>query len=439
MKIDTSPAGPTVKRGICHQNSAAWRLVALLFAGVLASCTVAQRDMAAYRFDNGVWFTGEGFEARTAYVIDGRLQYSGKLLPAADVIDLAGKYVVPPYCEAHNHNFGSGDDEAFVQKTVNAYLEDGIFYAMMMGSFAYYRERIADQLNTPASVDVVFANNGLTGSGGHPRRLREFLMERYGRYPEFTKETLPDAGYFEADTLEEMRAKWSLIFAGRPDFIKVMLLYSEQYDLRKDNPSYYGSRGLDPKLLPTLVKWAHAEDLRVAVHVETDFDMRTSLEAGADIIAHIPSNSNPVTLSDNTIELAKRSGAALVTTFTVANRYRVQAPERYAATIATQRDNLARLLEAGLPVAIGSDNTQGTARSEAEHLARLGIVDNTTLLRMWTDYCAQVVFPDRPIGKLEAGFEASFLVLEGNPLVDFSHAHRISLRVKDGQVLELPP
>ncbi len=410
---------------------------AVLLAVALASCTITRQPAADYRFDNGLWFNGEHFEARNAYVVEGQLQYSEELLPATEIVDLGGQYVVPPYCEAHNHNFGGGAEADSVRKTVNAYLKDGIFYAMMMGSFAYYRERIADQLNSPTSVDVVFANNGLTGSGGHPRRLREWLMEQYDRYPEYTEETLPDAGYFEADTLEEMREKWSLILAGQPDFIKVMVLYSEEYDLRKDDPAYYGSRGLDPDLLPTLVEWAHAEGLRIAVHVETDFDMRVSLEAGADIIAHIPSNSNPEILSDETIALAKHAGADLVTTFTVANRYRIRSPERYATTIDAQRTNLPRLIEAGIPVAIGSDNTQGTSRSEAEHLARLGVVDNLTLLHMWTDYCAQVVFPGRNIGRLDQGYEASFLVLEGNPLVDFDNAYRISLRVKDGRLLNL--
>ncbi len=420
-----------------------WRwlgpIPAVLLAFTLTSCTTTRQPAADYRFDNGLWFNGDRFEPRNGYVVGGRLEFSDKLMPAAQTIDLAGQYVVPPYCEAHNHNFGSGDEEDYVRKTIGAYLRDGIFYAMMMGSFEYYRERIEDQLNTPTSVDVVFANNGLTGSGGHPRRLREWLMETYDRYPEFTRKTLPDAGYFEADTLEEMRDKWSLILAGEPDFIKVMVLYSEEYDLRKDDPAYYGSRGLDPELLPTLVAWAHAEGLRVAVHVETDFDMRVSLQAGADIIAHIPSNSNPVTLSDETIALAKRTGASLVTTFTVANRYRIRSPERYATALDAQRANLPRLLEAGIPVAIGSDNTQGTSRSEAEHLAGLGVVGNLTLLHMWTDYCAQVVFPGRSIGRLEEGYEASFLVLEGDPLDDFSNAYKISMRVKDGRLLNLAP
>jgi imidazolonepropionase-like amidohydrolase len=45
----------------------------------------------------------------------------------------------------------------------------------------------------------------------------------------------------------------------------------------------------------------------------------------------------------------------------------------------------------------------------------------------------------RRIGKLAPGYEASFLVLDGNPLVDFANVQRIRLRFKQGTVILLPP
>jgi hypothetical protein len=38
---------------------------------------------------------------------------------------------------------------------------------------------------------------------------------------------------------------------------------------------------------------------------------------------------------------------------------------------------------------------------------------------------------------LQPGYEASFLSLAGNPLVDFSAVKRVRLRVKQGQRLEV--
>ncbi|MEO1045105.1 MAG: amidohydrolase family protein [Pseudomonadota bacterium] len=391
--------------------------------------------MAEYQLDNGLWYDGERFDARTAYVVNGVLRFSpAGNISAQQVIDLAGGHVVPPFCEAHNHNIGGSVDG--VEEVAQGYLDDGVFYVMMPGSFAFYREQIAGKINRPDSVDVAFANNGLTGSGGHPRKLREFLKQRFGSYPEFTNETFPDKGYFEADTVEDLDRKWPLILAERPDFIKVMLLYAEEYEQRRDDPEFYGSRGLDPALFPEVVRRAHQRNLRVAVHVETEFDMATALRAGADIIAHLPSYDAPVRISEETIRLATETDAILVTTLSLAKRFEQRDPEKYAATIAAQRDNLARLTAAGARLVVGSDNVRDTSRSEVMHLLGLGVLDNRNLLDMWTTRCAEAVFPDRKIGRLRDDYEASFVVLGGNPLSDFAATGDIRLRMKQGLLLE---
>jgi predicted amidohydrolase YtcJ len=71
---------------------------------------------------------------------------------------------------------------------------------------------------------------------------------------------------------------------------------------------------------------------------------------------------------------------------------------------------------------------------EALYLKELGI-DNGTLLRMWTENGARTTFPGRKIGALRDGYEASFLVLGGDPLSDFVSVRRIVLAVKKGVVL----
>lgn len=384
------------------------------------------------QFVNGQWFDGEAFVPRTASVVDGVLAFDIGAQEGA--IDLDGGFVIPPLCEAHNHNLG-GSAEG-VEETVQRYLEDGVFYAMMPGSFALYREQIADKLNHPKSVDVAFANNGITGAGGHPRRLRESLMDRFGLYREFTKETLPDKGYFEANNLAELRQKFALVLAERPGFIKTMLYVSDEYEARKNNPDYYGRRGLDPDLLPVLAEMTHNAGLRLAVHVETDVDMATALRAGADIITHLPSYDSATRLSDETISLAKNTNAAIVTTMSIAKRFEKRSPDAYADALEAQRENLIRLEDAGANLVVGSDNVRDTSRGEIDHLASLDALSNLALLKMWTKNCAQTVFPDRKIGRLETGYEASLLVLNGDPLEDFSATGDIVIRVKDGHILE---
>jgi predicted amidohydrolase YtcJ len=64
---------------------------------------------------------------------------------------------------------------------------------------------------------------------------------------------------------------------------------------------------------------------------------------------------------------------------------------------------------------------------------QLKIFDNLTLFKIWCETKPQTIFPNRKIGYLEPGYEASFLVLDENPVEDFLNIKRIYLRVKQGQ------
>jgi imidazolonepropionase-like amidohydrolase len=98
-------------------------------------------------------------------------------------------------------------------------------------------------------------------------------------------------------------------------------------------------------------------------------------------------------------------------------------------------DNLRTLRRAGVKLAIGSDDYRNGVVPEITALRTLGIFSNRELLDLWTRDTARAIFPKRKLGQLKAGYEASFLALEGNPLTDFDHATRIRMRVKQGVVL----
>lgn len=92
----------------------------------------------------------------------------------------------------------------------------------------------------------------------------------------------------------------------------------------------------------------------------------------------------------------------------------------------------------GVRVIVGSDSYRNTSVPEAMYLASLGVYSNAELLRLWADDTARGIFPNRRIGTLEPGYEASFLVLDGDPLADFSNVKRIRLRVKQGFTIPEP-
>jgi hypothetical protein len=49
-----------------------------------------------------------------------------------------------------------------------------------------------------------------------------------------------------------------------------------------------------------------------------------------------------------------------------------------------------------------------------------------------------MIFPDRKIGKLSDGYEASFLLLDGNPITEFMNTTKIIRRYKQGFPLDFP-
>jgi cytosine/adenosine deaminase-related metal-dependent hydrolase len=96
------------------------------------------------------------------------------------------------------------------------------------------------------------------------------------------------------------------------------------------------------------------------------------------------------------------------------------------------RRNLTLLKKHGVRLALGSDNYGSDTVPEALYLQSLNVFDNRS-----TGGRARAIFPHRKIGKLKEGYEASFVVLKGNPIEDFPAVQQISMAVKQGHVLQL--
>jgi hypothetical protein len=387
---------------------------------------------------NGQWFDGTTFHHRHFYSVDGKL--TSKRPPRIDeVIDLKNGYVVPPFGDAHNHYIAGPHD---IRKILDQYLEDGIFYAKNPASIHRDTEQIRDLINRPDSVDVIFANAGLTASGGHPVKLYDAILIKVKKPG--ANGTFDSLAYYTIDNLEDLERKWPLIVADHPDFIKTHLLYSEEFTKRRDDPSYYGNKGLDPKLLPLIVAKAHAAGLRVACHIETAADFRNALAAGVDEIAHLPGYYvDPVhpdwfPISQQDAQLAARNGVDVVTTTYVATD-EIKKPDELEKARAVQIHNLRLLHDAGVKLAVGPDLYGVTSLAEAMNLYELKVFDNLTLLKMWSETTPGVIFPTRKIGRLYEGYEASFLVLEGNPVENFLNVRNIRMRFKQGVFIPSRP
>ena len=189
-------------------------LAALALLGL--SCAASAADRA---WINGRWFDGEKFVARTVYTIGGRLstQAPSATLP---VEDLQGRYVVPPYGDAHHHGI---DGPEGLDAKIATFLRQGIFYVKNPNVIPDYLDAsVRDRLNRPNSIDVSFSNGGLTGSGGHPGPLHDKLAAR-GVFKGMTPADMENRAYFVIDSAQQLAEKWPLIARGKPDFIKTYL------------------------------------------------------------------------------------------------------------------------------------------------------------------------------------------------------------------------
>ncbi len=398
-------------------------LAALVTIIFLAAISPGRLNAANIKFINGNWFNGQGFTPRTAYSLNGLLSFtfSGT---TDEIVDLQNGYVIPPFAEAHTHQFL---DVMNFKEQIDDYLFKGIFYAKNLNSIPIFTVKVRAFINRPTTIDVSYANGGLTATGGHPVQMFDFLAGQ-GQLPHVTAKDMPNQAYFIIDNEQDLRKKWQEIKSSKPDFIKTYLEHSEEYELRKNDEKYFGKRGLDPKLLPTIVTTAHRDGLRVSVHISTAADFHAGVIAGVDEISHLPLEQ----ISDADAKLAAKKRIFVVST---------TLSHRDAAGIedldGINRFNLKLLYGAGVKIAIGTDNMPTGVVEEAENIYRLKAFDNLTLLKLWTENTPQTIFPTRKIGFLKKGYEASFLALKGNPVEDFSAIRKIGLRYKQGQLIKL--
>jgi len=403
---------------------------------VVGLCSLASSGYTQnYAFNNGHWFDGEGFESRTVYVSDGIFSET-KPDTLDRVFDLDGGYVVPPFAEAHNHNL---DGDYGLEDQIQAYLRDGVLYAKMQSSIQTRVEQNRGLFDDKTSVDVVYAHAPITGTGGHPVKLRETFFDRGWFDGVFeSKAEIEGQGYFIVDTPSDLDEIWPSLLANNPDFVKINLLHSEFYEERKNDPAYFGKKGLNPALLPIIIDRAHKDGFRVSTHIDTPTDFHNAVVAGVDEINHMPGRiaDDSGLIAERDAELAAEKGIVVVTTASLISRRVKDDDPRLSHVRANMAANLRLLHDKGVTLAIGSDMFRDTSVGEAQYLKGLEVFSNLELLKIWVEKTPATIFPERRIGRLADGYEASFLALAGSPLDDFDNVGKIERRFKRG--VELP-
>ena len=394
--------------------SAVLRPGAVLAAILVAGCGGPETGGEATAFEGARLIVGDGSAAieDAVFVVEGdRITQAGhradvEIPESATRVDLSGKTVMPTLVNTHVH-LASTRAERIDQLQHMAYYGAGLAVSLGLDdgdvAFEMRDEVIADGARSRT------AGRGITA-------------------PEEGRTEVPIWITSEA----EARTAVQELAANQVDLIKIWV------DTRNDQ-----FVKLTPALYGAVIDEAHSEGLRVTAHIFNLEDAKGLLRAGIDAFAHgirdrdiddelvalwserpnvvlVPNLPNPGVAGD----LSWLSGtvpAADLQRMQEAQRDRPAAQESFGI----QARNLARLSQAGITVAFGTDgSTPWAVHQEMEDMVRSGMTPAQVIVAATRNSAELMQMTD--IGTVEVGKSADFIVLDANPLDDITNTRRIS-------------
>ena len=389
---------------------------------------------------NGLWLDEKmSFRQRTLYSVNG-IFTTTKPGRIDTVINLQNTYVVPPFGDAHNHAFADTRSMKFSKRV---YLERGFFYSLNLTNLYTEAKKLKETTEQPATIDVAYSHGGITALNNN-RPHPAALMERvYGSMAEDTSKEWPLEGnaYWFMNSKKLVQEKWQQLMSQDPDVIKVYIMQSNSTTTSSNSCGV----GLCPDILQTITDSAHANGKRVFAHVNTAHDFQLALDSNVDAIAHFPIINRSLSinralssyaLADSTIEQAGKMNVTLIPTASLLNRnFSTAATSELTDIIKLQRDQMRKLKNAGVTLALGADGYEGNPQIESMYMDTYDFFSDSELLELLSYNTPKTIFPNRKIASFADGFEASFVALECDPTSEFSCIKNIKTLVKNGAMI----
>lgn len=384
---------------------------------------------------------------------DGRITWVGptaelKAPAGATVQNLAGKFVMPGMIDLHTHVSNSDvemqDPVRFftregVTRDLQLYASYGTTSVVSQGTDQkplVYEMREEQRKGRPRTARIFTAGRGFTVKDGFPTN----------------KGNVPGIPY-EPSTAAEAAAQMEELAADKPDVVKIWV--DDRFGDFKKTPI---------EISKAIIDVAHKHGIKVVAHVYYLNDAKQLVAAGLDAFGH---SVRDRAVDDELIQLIKKHGTWVIPTlyrewatfmFEEPKQFLddpffarglderqktvLASPEyhkaltgdkyfsRYPGILQTAKDNLKRLVAAGVPIGFGTDSGVLTRfEGFGEHMELELMVESgmtpaqviTTATRSSAEFLGQ----GKELGTLEQGKWADLIVLGADPLANIRNSRQI--------------
>lgn len=362
-----------------------------------------------------------------------------------------GKFLIPGLMDVHVHLRGGGGfggpgegspNEQIGIRHLQSYIYSGVTTILDVGNNPDYIFKLRDMERSGkiVSTRLLAAGGIVTYPGSH------------GSGPYATL----------VDSWPQAIPKLDAAIARKPDMMK--LTYDEHG---------WGTRPmitlLPLDLMTHIIQHYNNHGIRTTAHTSSETRAREAVFAGIDTLAH-PVIQGPV--SDDFVRLMKAKQIPEASTLTVGESYSrlAEHPEYldqplYKATMEPEeihrmqttesakqkenrwawwmkvmtpvaQENLKKVNAGGAVVALGTDQSLGAAVHRELELLVSGGISPLDAIRIGTLNSAIFLGRQRDLGSIEEGKVADLVLLDADPLADINNAKRISLVMKNGEIID---